>query len=134
MNIERATIIIDGEEIEYPSMPAVDLAHELIKRSQPKLNTLISEETLQRWKREAALDYMNEPITRSHSDSHVALYMRLKAEQFFAIEYAQHAYNTMVIELTKKEAPAPEIFPGTNDSLNDLTIRKDENAKGSVTG
>lgn len=102
MQIDQATITIDGNEYEFLSMSVTDLAHELIRMSQPKLNTVIPEETLQRWKTEAALDYVKSPITLSAQESHVSLYMRMKAEQFFAIERLKHSYNVAVIELSDK--------------------------------
>lgn len=104
MKIKQAKIELeDGRVIEVEGGTLLTLAHKMIEDSAPELPIRIPDGKMDEWKKEARSDYLKQPITWTASECHLDVYLRSKVEKFQAIERANHAYNEMVLALSKKE-------------------------------
>lgn len=104
MKIKSAivTLRVQGTDtkLEYPPMKVKDLAHELINLSQPQLDIVVSDGTIERFKNEAKKDYITSN-TFNDFDAYLELYVRLKVDTYIRLEHAKHSYNSMVLEYSK---------------------------------
>lgn len=101
MKIKSAIVTLDAQgtetKIEYPPMKVKDLAHELINLSQPQLDIVVSDEIIERFKKEAKKDYIKSN-TFNDFDTYLELFVRLKVDTYIRLEHAKHAYNSLVLE------------------------------------
>lgn len=103
MKIKSAKIELeDGRVFEVEDGTLLTLAHKMIEDSTPELPIRIPDGKMDEWKREAGLDHLRQPITWTARECHLDLYLRLKVEQFQAIERAKLAYNEMVLAYSER--------------------------------
>lgn len=104
MKIKQAKIELeDGRVIEVKGGTLLTLAHKMIEDSTPELDTVIPSAKIKEWKDEIERMWLRIPIGKSSRETAVSIGIQLKHEHFFAIERNKHAYNEMVLALSKKE-------------------------------
>lgn len=101
MKIEKATIEFETGIVQYPEMKATDLAHELIRFSQPKLEIKLTDERREQFIMEASKSYI-ESKSAWDAEEFTKLYVKMATEKYFAIERCNHAYNEMILAYEEK--------------------------------
>lgn len=133
MKISEASITIKADGfnrlVEYPEMPMVELIARLFEIHGAEIEVVLPEGKKVEFERIAIREW-HTTNTTAPKEAYVKLWVDKETEKYFAIQRAHKAFNDYVLSLN----PSPELFPGTNDSLNDLTIRKDENTSRGTTG
>jgi hypothetical protein len=101
MKVEKATILLrnDAAEttLEYLNIPMKELAHALIELAQPKLDIVIPESQIEKFKADAKRDYMNSTKLFTDFEAYQELYVRLKKAEFIRIEHDKQAYSEVVM-------------------------------------
>jgi hypothetical protein len=103
MKILEAEIIMSDTVLKYPEMEVTELAHELIRLAQPKLEIKLTEERLAQFVREASHAYVKSKSAWD-AEEFTKLYVEMSTEKYFAIERANHSYNSMVLAYEAKVA------------------------------
>lgn len=108
MKATKATLTYeqDGEEITvtYPDMQVKDIAHAMIELAQPKLEIVVSESQIERFRQEAKKLYNDHPglfISYSAYDPLIDLIVQLKTEAHIRLERSNQSYNEAVMAYSK---------------------------------
>lgn len=128
MKISEASIIIKADGfnrlVEFPEIPMVELIAELFKIYGAETEIPMPDHVRDRIKEQVRKDWYKCKLDISQ-DAYCKLAEEKEIDKYFSVQRAHKAFNDYVLSLNP--SPAPELFPGTADALNDLTIRKDEN-------
>lgn len=130
MKISEASIIIKADGfnrlVEYPEMPIVDLIAELFKIYGAETEIPMPDHVRDRIKEQVRKDWYKCKLDISQ-DAYCKLAEEKEIDKYFAVQRAHKAFNDYVLGSNPHNPRISELFPGTTDALNDLTIRKDEN-------
>lgn len=117
MKIEKATIEFETGIVEYPEMKVIDLAHVLIMKAQPRLDTSVPDSQIAKFRDEAKRDYMSSTKLFKDYEAYQELYVRLKIGEHIRVEHAKHSTNEIVMAYEKKIADTKS---GIQQRLNKL--------------
>jgi hypothetical protein len=128
MNIVKANVEFENRVHKYSGMTVIELAHELIRLAQPKLEIKITDERIAQFTRDAAKAYI-ESRTAWDAEEFTKLYVRMASEKYLAVERANHAYNEMILAMMNPiaEISDSEMLAIQNEALEFVKEKIGEN-------